>query len=86
MLKPGQVVVGRSDIDHLVLWESIEDSSESVECSDSNDLFVIIEVVEKLPSIESENMTDEWKNGAYRVMSSKGNCGWVGEGWVTLAF
>jgi hypothetical protein len=29
-----------------------------------------------------EVYTDEWKNGAYFVMSSSGMKGWIGEGWV----
>ena len=81
MLKPGQIAACRSDVDRLVLWSSydcdVDDVNDVVE---GKELFVIVDAIEKIHT--SDPLTEEWEKGAYKILSPRGICGWVGAGWI----
>jgi len=86
LLSPGTMVVCNAslDIDQLVLWGSYEGAA-SIEHAvhgiiDMKDVLIVIK--SRINLDKNVIYSDEWKNGAYFVMSSSGMKGWVGEGWV----
>ena len=86
LLSPGTMVVCNAslDIDQLVLWGSYEGAA-SIELAvhgiiDMKDVLIVIK--SRINLDKNVIYSDEWKNGAYFVMSSSGMKGWVGEGWV----
>jgi hypothetical protein len=87
LLPPGTMVVCRVDLDKLILWSSYDCDLDDVNgYVDVNEVLIIIDsriTPEEERSKYDEVYTDEWKNGAYLVMSSSGVKGWIGEGWVT---
>lgn len=87
LLSPGTMVVCNAslDIDQLVLWASYEGDVENIEYAihgtiDMKDVLIVIK--SRINLDKNVIYSDEWKNGAYFVMSSSGMKGWVGEGWV----
>lgn len=87
LLSPGTMVVCNAslDIDQLVLWASYEGDVENIEHAvhgtiDMKDVLIVIK--SRINLDKNVIYSDEWKNGAYFVMSSSGMKGWVGEGWV----
>jgi hypothetical protein len=87
LLSPGTMVVCNTnlDIEQLVLWGSYEGDVENIEHAvhgtiDMKDVLIVIK--SRINLDKNVIYSDEWKNGAYFVMSSSGMKGWVGEGWV----
>jgi len=84
VLKPGQFATCRPDVDKLMLWTSydceIDDVNDTVT---GEELFIILDVMEM--SNCADPLTNEWEKGAYKVLSPRGICGWVGAGWVIPA-
>jgi hypothetical protein len=86
LLSPGTMVVCRPDLDKLILWSSYECDLDDFNATiEVNDVLIILDV-RVTPTEEKskydEIYTEEWKNGAYLVISSAGVQGWIGEGWV----
>jgi len=85
LLRPGDMVVCREDIDKLILWSSYgcepDDDGAGV---DPKNVLLILEV--RRSSIDdlkpTDTFTPEWQIGAYYVLSSFGIKGWIGAGWV----
>lgn len=86
LLPPGTMLVGRIDLDQLILWSSYNCDLDDVNATvNVNEVLMVIDsrvTPEEDRSKYDEVYTDEWKNGAYFVMSSSGAKGWIGEGWV----
>jgi len=85
MLKPGQMAACRIDVERLVLWNSYEcEQDEISDYIEANELFVIVDAVTSIQTEKLDGLlaSEEWENGAYKVMSPRGIFGWVGAGWV----
>lgn len=90
LLPVGTLVACRPDIDQLILWESydVDDADDVAGYVDINEVLVILKARKnedphrKKSLLKEELFTEEWKNGAYFLMSSSGVRGWIGEGWV----
>lgn len=85
MLKPGQLATCRIDTDKIILWESYECEIDDVtDLIDASELVVIIDAVKSIKSakLDSNLVSEAWENGAYKVMSPRGICGWVGASWI----
>jgi len=85
LLKPGDLVACRPDADGLIMWSSYRcDIDDTVGGVDVNDILLILksrkptkkELRQPIP------LTEEWKVGAYQVLSSEGLVGWIGAGWA----
>jgi hypothetical protein len=89
LLSRGEIVVCRSDVavTSLVVWSSERASfDDDVGTVSINEIMIIVDV--KKPSkraLKDLTLTDEWKLGSYKILSSSGVSGWIGAGWVTLA-
>jgi len=86
LLPPGTMLVCRIDLDQMILWSSYNCDLDDINATvDVNEVLMVIDSrvtpEEDRPKYD-EVYTDEWKNGAYFVMSSSGVKGWIGEGWV----
>lgn len=87
LLPIGTMVRCRAEVGHqLILWAShaakdVDDVSAYVNV---DEVLVVLKSRRNLKSARSKNPTlsDEWKKGAYLLMSSSGSTGWIGEGWV----
>lgn len=87
LLPIGTMVKCRPDVgEHLILWtshnaEDVDDISAYVDVSE----VLIILNFETNSNVKLKKRviySDEWKNGAYLLMSTSGAKGWIGEGWV----
>ncbi len=82
LLKPGTLVSCNDDINELVIWKSyrsdMEDNIDSVKPGD------IMVILESRPTSEDQVniLMEEWKIGAYCVLTPNGKMGWVGAGWI----
>lgn len=91
LLPIGTLVACRTDIEHLILWESydVDDTDDVAGYVDIHEVLIILEARKnkdpdrKKSIIKEELFSEEWKNGAYLLLSSSGKKGWIGEGWVT---
>lgn len=74
MVRPGE--------EFLVLWPAARTISFEKEAGrvSSSDIMTILKV--KKTRKTHKKVSDEWRKGSYLVLSSTGNSGWVGEGWV----
>lgn len=90
LLPVGTLVACRPDIDQLILWESydVDDTDDVAGYVDINEVLVILGFKQnddpdrKKPIIKEELFSEEWKDGAYFLISSSGIKGWIGEGWI----
>lgn len=89
LLSPGDMVMCRST-DSLVVWSTYKSSFDDDAGFVSADEIMLILKVRKTTKKEQNNVdyffTDEWKQGAYKIVSSSGVVGWVGAGWVAPIF
>jgi hypothetical protein len=92
LLPIGTLVVCRTDIEHLILWESydVDDTDDVAGYVDIHEVLIILEARKneepdrkKKSIVKEELFSEEWKNGAYLLLSSSGIKGWIGMGWVT---
>jgi len=82
MLKPGQLAVSVLDADQMILWPSLEcDMDEPYSTARPDEFLLILEFREMSADLRKIT-TDEWIKGAYRVLSSTGQTGWIGAGWL----
>lgn len=90
LLPIGTLVACRPDIEQLILWESydVDDADDVAGYIDISEVLIILEARKsedpnrKKSIIKEELFSEEWKNGAYLLLSSSGIRGWIGEGWV----
>lgn len=90
LLPIGTLVVCRTDIEHLILWESydVDDADDVAGYVDLHEVLIVLEARKnedpdrKKSIIKEELFSEEWKDGAYLLLSSSGVKGWIGEGWV----
>lgn len=91
MVVPGQFMVCKENIDikELILWKSFneyQDNLDDVATAQVDDLFIVLDSIDNtiniFSDVEINCLTDEWKLGAYKVLSTKGAYGWVGKGWL----
>lgn len=93
LLAPGTLVTCRPDLDQLILWQSydVDDVDDVAGYVDIHEVLVILEARKnedpsrKKSTLKEELFSEEWKNGAYLLLSSSGIRGWIGEGWVVPA-
>jgi hypothetical protein len=80
----GDLVKCRPDVEILLLWPRHYSffNEETVEVGSEQILLVLDFAAHRDNFLQSDNLTDEWKGGAYFVLSSSGEVGWVGQGWV----
>jgi len=79
-LNPGQLAISMIDVDQLILWSSLEcDIDELHGCAQADDILLILEFREMSLDLAISN---EWARGAYRVLASSGQTGWIGAGWL----
>lgn len=88
-LKPGSIVTCRSDIDELTIWKSYHcDINDDVDLVTRNDIVVVLGF-RSTPKKELQDnanvLTDEWRPGAYKVLTPRGRVGWIGAGWIVSA-
>jgi hypothetical protein len=91
LLPIGTLVACRTDIEHLILWESydVDDTDDVAGYVDIHEVLIVLEARKneepdgKKSTIKEELFSEEWKNGAYLLLSSSGIKGWIGMGWVT---
>jgi len=86
LLKPGTMVSCHKDINELVIWKSYRsDMEDNIDSVKSGDIMVILES-RKTSNFEVEDqvnmLMDEWKIGAYLLLTPNGKKGWVGAGWI----
>lgn len=90
LLPIGTLVTCRPDLDQLILWGSydVDDADDVAGYVDINEVLVILEARKnedpdrKKSILKEELFSEEWKNGAYLLLSSSGIKGWIGEGWI----
>jgi hypothetical protein len=81
-LNPGQLAVSTFDDDQLVLWSSLECSiDEPHGVAYRDDVLLILEFSELVPKL-GNSTSEEWIQGAYHVLASSGQSGWIGEGFA----
>jgi hypothetical protein len=80
LLQPGALVTGKTEEKTLYLWRFCDHDDESAIPVNSDDLMIVIDA--KTNEDESLLLSAEWKRGAYLVVASQGQKGWLGEGWV----
>jgi len=81
-LNPGQLAISMIDADQLILWSSLEcDIDEPHGCAQPDDILLILEFREMTLDF-GKATSDEWSQGAYRVLASSGQSGWIGAGWI----
>lgn len=77
---PGELVVCRSDVEHLILWESCECDAEDVNgLAEAHEILIVLDYKK---TSGSDKIMDEWSEGAYKLMTPRGVVGWTGVGWV----
>lgn len=79
---PGSLVRIKPGEEFLVLWPTYKTDSYEKETGRVfiNDIMIVLKTRETKKI--NERLSDEWKKGSYRVLTSSGISGWVGEGWV----
>lgn len=90
LLAIGTLVACRPDLDQLILWSSydVDDVDDVAGYVDIDEVLVILEARKnedpdrKKSLLKEELFSEEWKNGAYLLLSSSGIKGWIGEGWI----
>lgn len=87
LLPIGTMVRCRPDMgEQLILWSShsAEDVDDISAYVDVNEVLVVLNSKTNSRARSKKHVvySDEWKNGAYLLMSASGAKGWIGEGWV----
>jgi len=87
---PGSLVKIKPGEEFLILWPTYKtDSYEKVYAKELGRVFIndIMMVIKTIKGTQKKNkrVSDEWTKGSYRVLTSSGIIGWVGEGWVIPA-
>lgn len=81
-LKPGQLAISNIDSDQIVLWSSLECSLDDPHSyAEVDDVLLILEFREMHIDF-GKAASAEWIKGAYRVLASSGQSGWIGAGWL----
>lgn len=81
LLTPGHIVMSKEKSEKLILWSTYRgESDDFFGVVDPNEIMIVLESKKTIPG--EEQLTPEWENGAYLVMTSSGTKGWVGSGWV----
>ena len=85
-LKPGSIAMCRPDIDELTIWRSYRcDVDDDIDTVSQNDIIIILKF-RSTPKKELHDtvntLTDEWRPGAYKVLTPRGRSGWIGAGWI----
>ena len=77
-------MVCRPNLDVLLLWPRLYSFStdETTEIDPGQVLLVLETKQHEDKFLTKISLTEEWKGGAYLVLSGEGKLGWVGEGWV----
>lgn len=86
LLKPGSIVSPRGDTDYLRIWKSYRcDIEDDIDIVRSGEIMIILRSrkTTKKSALSGGTLIDEWKTGAYQVLSPSGKKGWVGAGWAT---
>lgn len=82
LFEPGTLVRCRSSVDNLTLWGSYRcDIEDDVDYVVPGDILVVIKN-QKASSKNDDAINDEWRMGAYQVLTPRGVTGWVGAGWI----
>lgn len=81
-IEVGDIVMPKlkSGIRRLVLWSEGENPSHIVAEVEKNEILTVIRI-EKF-AVKKDRVQPEWSNSACLLLSSKGEIGWVGTGWV----
>ena len=91
LMKPGTLATCRTTVEgELIMWMTAyqhdlrpDEIDEEAGALMPSDVFLILGSCK--PTFEETLLTDEWKIGAYLVLSPEGRRGWVGAGWVKPA-
>lgn len=84
-LSPGQLAVSNIDADQadqIILWSSLEcNMDEPHGYAQPKDVLLILEFREMHTDL-GKATSEEWVRGAYKVLASSGQSGWIGAGWL----
>jgi len=88
-LRPGSIVFCRAELkedlqEGLTIWKSYDSISDDISFVDvvsMNDIMLVLSF-KTTPIQDNDKISDEWKIGAYKVLTPRGVVGWVGKGWV----
>jgi len=82
LLRPGQLAISNIDADQLILWSSLECSLDEPQGSAQPEELLLILEYREMTFDFGKATSEEWSQGAYRVLSSSGQSGWIGAGWL----